>query len=83
MMYTKPAKSKRIIRSNYRAMHGPLMVQDGELTISGSALVSLEFIGIFLLLDCKIIAIIGDFLRWTNFTIFNLLLGLHAKVCFY
>ena len=31
--YKKPAKSKRIIRSNYRAMTGPLMDQGTALTL--------------------------------------------------
>ena len=45
MMYTKPAKNRRIISSNNRAMYGPLMDQGWTLTLWGSALVSLESIG--------------------------------------
>ena len=48
MLHTKPAKCKRIIRSNCRALYGPLMDQSGALTLWGLALVSLEFIGMFL-----------------------------------
>ena len=35
-MYNKPAKSKRIIMFNYRAMRGPMMDQGGTLTLWGS-----------------------------------------------
>ena len=46
-MYTKPAKSKGIIRSNCRAMYGPLMDPGWALTLWGSVLVSLGAIGMF------------------------------------
>ena len=41
------AKRKIIIKSIYRAMHGPLMDQVGALTLWGSAFVSLESIGMY------------------------------------
>ena len=44
-MHTKPSKSKRSMRPNYSAMYGLLMDQVGALTMWGSALVSLESIG--------------------------------------
>ena len=46
MMYTKPIKSKRIIRFNYSAVYGSLMDQGWTLTLFGSAFVTLESIGI-------------------------------------
>ena len=47
-MHSKPAKSKRIMRSIHRAMYGPLMDQGLAFTLLGSALVSLKSIGMFL-----------------------------------
>ena len=53
VLYTEPPKSERIIRSNYRALYGPLMSQGWALTLWGSALVSLESIGMFLVLGME------------------------------
>ena len=40
-------RRERIIRSNYKALYGPLMEQGWALTLWGSACVSLESIGMF------------------------------------
>ena len=46
-MYTWPEKSEKIIRSNSRALFGPLMDQGWDLALWVLALVSLESIEMF------------------------------------
>ena len=47
IMYSKPARNERFIRSNYRTLYGSLIYQGLALTLCGSALLSLESIGLF------------------------------------